>query len=80
MSRGRQSRSLTDRRIFGAPAIEQHGAAEHLHQLARRRLGQRRGDGAPIAAHRLAQLHLDQLVLLQRNIERAHQPLKSSGK
>jgi len=63
-----------DRRILLPSPIDEHGSPEHLHQLAATRLGERGAERAPVVARMLAELDLDELVRLERHVERADEP------
>src|SRR5579864_6879509 len=60
--------------ILGAPTVDEHGATEQLHQFRACRFGQRRRQRGAIAARRFAELDLDELVLLERRVERSDEP------
>jgi CCR4-NOT complex subunit CAF16 len=64
--------------ILGAPTVHQHRAPEDLHQFAAGRLGDGSAHRAPIGAGRFAELDLDQLVRVQRHVERGDEPFGNS--
>ena len=64
-----------DLRIFGVRAIQQHGIAEHLRDLAVGALRDRLGGVVAIQARALADLELHQLVIAERLLDRGDDAL-----
>jgi CCR4-NOT complex subunit CAF16 len=60
--------------IFGAPTVDEHRASEDLHQVAAGGFRDRRAHRATIGAGRLAELDLDELVRVERDVERGDEP------
>lgn len=58
--------------------VEDDGAAHHLHQVNARQRGQAIGDGEPVLGTFGADLHLDQLVIVERLRERGEERRRRS--